>query len=158
MQGPAMTEDELAKFIKTLYYSYDRALVPKEIKEYVLAWSPYVQEFPYLIAQQILPNVCIGREYPPRPWEIRVAIMNYTQNITPPPTPQEAWAYYQQVMTAVANGTTADFQLHPVVVDLLVGLRSTGLNNQFDAKRFEDLYKEKVNQWMKKTYWMGTTQ
>lgn len=153
-----MTEDELAKFIKTLYYTYDRVLVPKDVKEYAQAWAPYVQEFPYEIAQQLLPNVCMGKEYPPRPWEIRVAIMNHTQKITPPPSPQEAWANYQQVMTAVANGTTVDFTLHPVMVELLVALRATGLNNQFDAKRFEDLYKDKVNQWMRKTYWVGDKQ
>lgn len=153
-----MTDEEVAQVVKTLFYTYDRALLPKELKEYTQAWAPYIKEFPYEVAQQILPNVCMGKEYPPRPWEIRVALMNHTKGITPPPSPQEAWAHYQQVMAAATSGTTVDLHLHPVMVELLVGLRATGLNNQFDAKRFEDLYKDKVNQWLKKTYWVGAKQ
>lgn len=153
-----MTDEELGKFIKTLFYTFDRVLVPKEVKEFTDAWRPYVGDFPYDIAIQLLPNICLGKEFPPRPWEIRVGIYNYLNSIVPPPTPQEAWAQYQEIMAAVTSGTSANINLHEALMATMGAMKGIGLNNQFDAKRFEELYKDKVNQWMKNTYWMGPKQ
>jgi len=153
-----MTNEEVSQVIKTLYYTYDRALVPKEVKEYTAAWAPYIKEFDHEVVQQLLPNICMGREFPPRPWEVRVFLVNYTKQITPPPSPQEAWAQYQEIMAAVTSGTSANIQVHACLVETMKALRSIGMNNQFDAKRFEELYKDKVNQWFKNTYWIGQAQ
>lgn len=153
-----MTEEEIGKFLKTLYYTYDRVLVPKELKEFTSAWQPYVGEFSYETAQQLLPNICMGKEFPPRPWEVRVALINYTNQITPPPAPQEAWAQYQEIMAAVTNGTAANLTVHDALMATMKAIGGIGMNNQFDAKRFEELYKEKVSQWFKKTYWVGPKQ
>lgn len=153
-----MTEEELCQFIKTVYYAYDRVLVPKELKEYAAAWAPYVKEFDYTLCQQLLPNICMGKEFPPRPWEIRIGIMDYANKITHPPTPPEAWAHYQQILQAVNNGTGAMPETHPVLHEAMAALGPSALNNQYDTKRFEELYKDKVNQWMKKTYWMAVKQ
>jgi len=153
-----MTDAELAKFIKTVYYTFDRALVPKEVNEYVAAWAPYIKEFDYELAQKVLPNVCLGKEYPPRPWEIRVALMDHEKDIVHPPSAPQAWAQYQVIMADVSSGTTGTHSVHPAVHATLVALGSIGLNNQFDAKRFESLYEDKVKEWFKNTYWMGTKQ
>lgn len=59
-----MTDEELAAFLKTVFYTFDRVLVPKEVKEFVAAWGPYLKEFDYGTAQQILPNVCMGKNSP----------------------------------------------------------------------------------------------
>jgi hypothetical protein len=154
--GEAVTDLELSQFIKTLFFTYDRALVPKDLKEYCSAWSPYIKEFDYSLCQQLLPNICMGREFIPRPWEVRVALINHTKSITPPPSPQQAWAQYQEIMAAVTSGASADIQTHDVLVEVMRALGSAGMNNQFDAKRFEALYVDKTNQWMKKTYWVGS--
>jgi hypothetical protein len=61
-------------------------------------------------------------------------------------------------MAAVTNGTSANVRIHDALVATLKAMGGIGLNNQFDAKRFEELYKDKVNQWMKNTYWMGDKQ
>ena len=153
-----MTDAELAKFIKTVYFTFDRALVPKELSEYVTAWAPYVQEFDYAVAQQVLPNVCMGKEFPPRPWEIRVALIDYTQQIVHPPSTTAAWVFYQQLMTEVASGAVQERVVHPVVQTTLAAISGIGLNNQFDAKRFESLYEDKVKEWFKNTYGTGTNQ
>ena len=153
-----MTEEELVKFIKTVYYTYDRTLVPKELKEYAVAWGPYIREFDYELAQQILPNVCMGKEYPPRPWEIRVALVDYTKRITPPPSPPQAWAQYQTILSEVTSGTQTRHVLHPALHATLVAMQGVSLNNQFDAKRFETLYEDKVKEWFKRTYWTGEKQ
>lgn len=155
-----MTEDELSKFIKTVYYTFDRMLVPKEVKEYVAAWAPYIKEFDYEVAVTLLPNVCLGKEYPPRPWEFRVALINLTKSIIPPPSPPEAWVQYQAIMVNATNGTVGNEQrhIHEVLHMTLHALSAVGLNNQFDAKRFETLYEDKVKEWFKNTYWIGTKQ
>jgi len=150
-----MTDAELAKFIKTVYFTFDRTLVPKELTEYVAAWAPYLKEFDYGIAQQILPNVCLGKEFPPRPWEIRVALIDYDKQIVHPPSTTAAWVFYQQLMTDVTNGTVVERPQHPVVHATLVAISGMGLNNQFDARRFESLYEDKVKEWFKNTYGMG---
>jgi len=153
-----MTDAELAKFIKTVYFTFDRALVPKELSEYVAAWAPYLKEFDYEVAQQILPNVCLGKEYPPRPWEIRVALIDHAKQIAHPPSTTAAWVFYQQLMAEVASGAVQERVVHPVVHATLASISGMGLNNQFDAKRFESLYEDKVKEWFKNTYWIGTNQ
>lgn len=153
-----MTEEQLISFIKTVYYTYDRVLVPKEIKEYAVAWGPYIKEFDYDMAQQLLPNICMGKEYPPRPWEIRVGLLNYAKQIIPPPSSQEAWAQYQEILIATTSGAASSVQAHPVLTTVLKALGSISLNNQFDAKRFESLYEDKVKQWFNNTYWIGAKQ
>lgn len=153
-----MTEEELVKFIKTVYYTYDRTLVPKELKEYAVAWAPYIKEFPYEVAQQILPNVCMGEEYPPRPWQIRVALINYTKKIPQPPSSPQAWAQYQAILSDVTSGTQTQHSLHPAMHATLIAMQGVSLNNQFDAKRFETLYQDKVKEWFKKTYSTGMAQ
>jgi len=153
-----MTDAELAKFIKTVYFTFDRALVPKELTEYTAAWAPYLQEFDYPVAQQILPNVCMGKEFPPRPWEIRVALIDHTQQIVHPPSTTSAWVFYQQLMIDVASGTVQERVVHPVVHSTLAAISGIGLNNQFDAKRFESLYEDKVKEWFKNTYGIGINQ
>lgn len=150
-----MTEDELSQFIKTVYYTYDRILVPKEIKEYAAAWGPYVKEFDYEIALKILPNICMGKEFPPRPWEIRVGLINHTKQITQPPSPQQAWAQYQEILIANNSGAVVEVQVHDVLLELMRSLGSVSFNNQFDAKRFESLYEDKTKEWFKKTYWVN---
>ena len=150
-----MTEAEVQQFIKTVFYTYDRALVPKELTEYAKAWGPYIRDFDYTLAQQLLPNICLGREFPPRPWEIRVALINYTKEITPPPTPQQAWAQYQQILSDINSGTSSSTRVHEVVSATMAALGGIGMNSNFDAKRFESLYETKVNEWLKKTYAVG---
>lgn len=151
---PTMTQDELTQFIKTVFYTYDRILVPKEVKEYAAAWGPYLEEFDYKIALQILPNICMGKEFPPRPWEIRVGLINNANQITQPPPSQQAWAQYQEIMIANNTGAFVQVEVHDVLRDLMRSLGSVSLNNQFDAKRFETLYEDKVKQWFKNTYWV----
>lgn len=153
-----MTDTELAKFIKTVYYTFDRVLVPKEVNEYVAAWGPYVKEFDYDLAQKVLPNVCLGKEYPPRPWEIRVALIDHTKRIPHPPSSTEAWVLYQSIMSEVASGAVTDRQIHEALHATLLAVSTMGLNNQFDAKRFESLYEAKVKEWFKNTYWIGDRQ
>jgi hypothetical protein len=155
-----MTEEELSKFIKTVFCAFDRMLLPKEIKEYVLAWAPYVGEFDYDLATMLLPNVCLGKEFPPRPWEFRVALINYTKSITPPPPPPQAWVQYQAILVDAANGTVSNEQrdIHDALHMTLYALSGVGLNNQFDAKRFETLYEDKVKEWFKNTYWIPVRQ
>lgn len=153
-----MTNDELISFIKTVYYTYDRVLVPKDIKEYASAWGPYVGEFDYDTAQNVLPNICLGRDFPPRPWEIRVGIMNHLQTIDQPPSSPQAWAQYQVMMSDIANGTQSEHNIHPALHATLRAVQGGTLNNQFDAKRFDTLYEDKVKQWFKNIYWIGTKQ
>lgn len=153
-----MTDDELGKFIKTVFYTFDRALVPKELSEYCKAWGPYVKEFDYDLSQQLLPNICLGKEYPPRPWEIRIAILNYTNKITPPPLPQQAWAQYQAIMADINNGAVTNIRVHEVLAATMAALGGVGMNANFDAKRFESLYEAKCNEWLKKTYAVGMNQ
>lgn len=153
-----MTDQELAKFIKTVYSTYDRSLVPKELKEYAEAWAPYIQGFAYDIAQKVLPNVCLGKEFPPRPWEIRVAILDHIRGSNPPPTSPQAWIQYQQIMSDVASGNVREWQVHPALHATLLAIQGAALNNQFDAKRFETVYEDKVKEWFKKTYWIGGEQ
>jgi hypothetical protein len=150
-----MTDAEIQQFIKTVFYTYDRALVPKELQEYAKAWGPYVREFDYNLAQQLLPNICLGREFPPRPWEIRVALINYANKITPPPTAQQAWAQYQQIVADINNGTSPNIRVHEVLAATMAALGSVGMNSNFDAKRFESLYETKANEWLKATYAVG---
>lgn len=150
-----MVEAEVQQFIKTVFYTYDRALLPKELAEYAKAWGPYIRDFDYTLAQQLLPNICMGKEFPPRPWEIRVALINYTKQITPPPTPQQAWAQYQHIMAEINNGTAPNVQVHEVLAGVMVSLGGIGMNANFDAKRFEALYETKANEWLKKTYAVG---
>lgn len=153
-----MTEQELVKFIKTVYYTFDRSLVPREVTEYAAAWAPYLKEFDYALAQQVLPNVCLGKEFPPRPWEIRVALIDHVGDIDRAPSSPQAWIQYQSMMADVANGTVSNWSVHPALHATLVAVQGVGLNNQFDAKRFETIYEDKVKEWFKKTYGMGTKQ
>ena len=153
-----MTEQELVKFIKTVYYTFDRSLVPKEVIEYASAWAPYLKEFDYALAQQVLPNVCLGKEFPPRPWEIRVALIDHVSDIDRAPSSPQAWAQYQSMMADVANGTVGNWSVHPALHATLVAVQGIGLNSQFDAKRFETIYEDKVKEWFKSTYGMGTKQ
>lgn len=153
-----MTEQELVKFIKTVYYTFDRTLVPKEVSEYASAWAPYIKEFDYEVAQQVLPNVCLGKEFPPRPWEIRVALIDHTQGIEHPPSSTQAWAQYQAMMADVASGTTGQWAVHQALHATLLAVKGAALNNQFDGKRFETIYEDKVKEWFKKTYWIGAKQ
>lgn len=149
-----MTEEELAAFIKTVFYTFDRILVPKEVKEYVVAWGPYIKEFDYPTAQKILPNICMGKEFPPRPWEIRVGLINHTKSITQPPPAQQAWAQYQEIVASNNAGTPVIVQIHEVLRELMLSLGPVSFNNQFDAKRFESLYGDICKAWFQKTYWV----
>lgn len=150
-----MTDEELAAFLKTVFYTFDRVLVPKEVKEFVAAWGPYIKEFDYETAQQILPNVCMGKEFPPRPWEIRVGLINHLKSITQPPPTQKAWAQYQEILSSNNAGTPVTLEVHPVLRNLMQSLGPVSFNNQFDAKRFESLYEDICKEWFKKTYWVG---
>ena len=153
-----MSPEELNQFIKTVFYTYDRALVPKELTEYAKAWGPYIKEFDYEYCQQLLPNICLGKEYPPRPWEIRIAILNDANKITPPPVPQQAWAQYQSIMADINNGAPPTIRVHEVLGATMAAMGGMAMNSNFDAKRFEALYEAKYNEWLKKTYGMNNKQ
>ena len=75
-----------------------------------------------------------------------------------PPSPTQAWVLYQTIQADVANGTVTKREIHPALHSTLVAVSGMGLNNQFDAKRFESLYEDKVKEWFKKTYWVGAKQ
>lgn len=149
-----MTKEELVTFVKLVYATYDRVLVPKDLTEICRAWWPYLNEFELEVAEKHLPNIVMQLNYLPRPGAIRIGILNLANKITPPPIAQEAWANYIEVMNAVNNGAPPSNKArHEVEQATMNALGSLGsLNAQYDRKAFEAMYEAKLSEWSTKMY------
>ncbi len=149
-----MNRQELESFVKLVYASYDRILVPKDLSEIVRAWGPYLGEFDLPTCEKVLPNICMQSLYTPKAWEIRIGVLNYLNKITPPPNAQESWAIYIAIMNDVNNGASRDHAPHPVLVETMkaLGKGAGSLSAQYDRKQFEAVYDSKLREFQKQNY------
>ena len=149
-----MTNEELQSFVKLVYASYDRILVPKDLTDVCRAWKPFLQEFDLPTCEKVLPNICMQSLYLPKVWEIRIGVLNYLNKITPPPNAQEAWANYIEAMNSVNNGAPPSNKArHEVEQATMNALGSLGsLNAQYDRKAFEAMYEAKLTEWSTRMY------
>jgi len=149
-----MTNEELQSFVKLVYASYDRILVPKDLTDVCRAWKPFLQEFDLPTCEKVLPNICMQSLYLPKVWEIRIGVLNYLNKITPPPNAQEAWANYVGIMASMNNGASSDHSPHQVLVETMraLGKGAGNLNAQYDRKQFEAVYDSKLRQFQLQNY------
>ena len=149
-----MTNEELQSFVKLVYASYDRILVPKDMADVCRAWKPYLETFDLPTCEKVLPNLCMQSLYLPKVWEIRIGVLNYLNKIVQPPNAQEAWAAYVGIMAAVNNGASSDYSPHPVLVATMkaLGKGAGNLSAQYDRKQFESVYDSKLRQFQLQNY------
>lgn len=154
-----MTKDEMVEIVIQVHATYDRILVPKDLKTTCSAWWDYLGEFEVGVVKKVIPNICMKSEYLPRPMAIRKGVLNYLNKLDPPPIAQEAWAQYMRIMQQVTSGAGGvEYGIHIVLAQTIQALGSGGaqLNGQYDRKQFEAVYDSQLERWEEKAYGIAT--
>jgi hypothetical protein len=147
-----VTKDELKKFVRVVYASYNQTLLLSDEAPTFEAWWLQLSDVPYDDGVERLRLWGLTEKYMPNPGNIKKAyIISRTEN--PPPTPQQFWAHLQTLQKQHNNGTTPNTPTkyqHPCVTETLKELGATALTlitNQ-DREQAYQTYQKHFNNWL----------
>jgi hypothetical protein len=144
--------------LASLTYGYwnDRLPSTESVKKEVLApWTEMLKDLDYDITREAIQNLALTDQFMPKPAHIRILALTEQNNIVHPPEEHLAWATIQTLSQTLANGTSNQTELHPVLketVSEMGGMTKIDTTTNGDRKFFTEAYEKNVKKWLRKTF------
>jgi hypothetical protein len=150
-----VTKDELKKFVRLVYASWNQTLLAIDEAPTFEAWWIQLQDCSLETCVQVLKTVGLTEKFMPTPGHIKKTYI-YTTHKNPPPTPQQFWTHIQTLQKQHNNGTTPNTPTqtpHPCITATLKELGATALTYTTNQDRQEayTTYEKHVTQWLQQT-------
>jgi hypothetical protein len=146
------------KQIAGLVYGYwnDRLPSTGTVLTQVLApWQEMLKDIDYDIAHKAVQHLALTDQFMPKPAHVRILALTEQNGIIHPPEEHDAWATIQNLSQTLANGTSTQIELHPILketVNEMGGMNKIDTTTNGDRKFFLDAYEKNVKKWLRKTF------
>lgn len=139
-----MDKKECMECIEFLSVSWDKPLDPTTLKMRAASFWEYISDLPVIAVKETIKRMAIsGRQWAPKPGELRVATIVMIEGASMPPEPEEAWTELQAIRSAIYSGTNNYEKAGPVLAATMkrLGEKATTLTTTGDRDMFLKLYR-----------------
>lgn len=142
-EGAWVEKKECLECVEFLSVSWDKPLDPTTMKMRASAYWEYIEDLPLVAVKETIKNMAIsGRQWAPKPGELRVATIGMIEGVPMPPVAEEAWTELMAIRGAIYGGTTNYEKAGPVLASTMrrLGEKATTLHTVGDRDMFLKLY------------------
>ena len=158
-----MDKKECLEVIELLSVSWDKPMDQTTLTARAKAFYEYIGDLPAAAVAKVIKDMAVaGRQWAPRPGELRVEAIAMMQEDALPPSAPEAWSQLQTNRAALYNGTAgtdSHKELHEVLkitIRKLGNNRAQDLTTNGDRDMFTSLYEKEREAWILNNYGFDT--
>lgn len=148
-----MSRDELKKFVRMIFASFNQQLFSADEAATFEAWWLQLSDCHYDGCVDQLRQIGLTEKYMPTPGAFKKAYL-LTRTENPPPTPQQFWVYLQSIQKTANNGTVQNMghqnPPHPIITATMKELGATAytLTTNQDREQAYAVFNQHLTRWL----------
>ncbi len=150
-----MDKHECLAIVELLSVSWDKPIEREVLRTRANGYWTYISDLPAEACEIVIKDMAVGgRQWMPRPGELRVATITMMQGDEPPMSGAEAWADLQDRRSALHDGRAVASKAQPVLKQVMkmLGERATTLHTNGDRDMFVKLYETEREKYLIEQY------
>ena len=150
-----MQKDELQEVVEFFAVSWNKGISKNEVTLMVKNFWPYMKDLNKTDVLATIQEMSMGRQWAPRPAELRIAALAKSSEDGLPPEPEEAWAILQTISKEIYGGKNNYDKPHEVLrktIRKLGGTNATALHTNSDRDTFISLYSKIREEYILENY------